>query len=336
MKEHFVCISTMDPLLVERITSFFFLSLAKGLESSLATLVDKKTSKKITKQNMHWRRLVEHYYQFARRRISMEKREVFESQFLKNQDLYGTPEYRLFIKKIEEGEDLTPYLSKQIKQAIQDKLLDHYGIVHFHIGKEDSQSQFVKRQGKILFAYILDKTAYLIGFFPHGKWSDIKPVEILYEEWPFLFQKIQNIEPEELTDQQREVLWRKNYNTILSINGESLMLGRPLGVSVNGASMLEIGRSIWCSRRIEGIYAYVYESIFSSLALRNFNNLQIDGELTPDGKVLLVLKNNRNQVLFVVDLWTCLDANRPKEISVGIWRIYNSLFVFRRFAFNIG
>ena len=192
----------------------------------------------------------------------------------------------------------------------------------------------MQRQERILFGYILDKAAYLIGFFPHGNWCNIRPVEILYEEWPFLVQEVQNVEPEKLTDKQREVLWRKNYNTLLSINGKSFMLRRPLGVSVNGESIFGVCCSDYWSYRIETAYAYVYESIFSSLALKKLNNLKIDCVPTPEGKILLVLKNNRNQILFAVDLWTCLDVNRPKEISVEIWRAYHPLFVFRRFAFN--
>lgn len=87
-------------------------------------------------------------------------------------------------KKVEDGEDLTPNLSKLIKKIKnKDSMLNDWGVHHFHLG-EDMEDSFIKRTGPLLFALLVNDNFYAIGIFDHGSWANQDIVEIIHRNWP--------------------------------------------------------------------------------------------------------------------------------------------------------
>lgn len=102
------------------------------------------------------------------------------------------------IQKIENGEDLTPHLSRRITVGYEqppakggynrredlDLMLSEWQIHHLHISHVLDSDGFVKRDGPLLFAAFRPEVAYLIGIFGHGDWTRDAITEILIDEWP--------------------------------------------------------------------------------------------------------------------------------------------------------
>lgn len=88
-------------------------------------------------------------------------------------------------KKIEDGEDLTPHLSKGILRDGLDGLLNDWGINHLHLGTElMDDGRFMKRTGPVLFVRFTRDTAYFIGVAEHGNWTNQELMRILHRNWP--------------------------------------------------------------------------------------------------------------------------------------------------------
>lgn len=97
---------------------------------------------------------------------------------------------QLIIKKIENGLDLTPHLSKDIADLdYQDTLLNDWGIYHLHLGTKLNNG-FVNRTGPVLFVRFDDEYAYFINVAMHGKYAETEPwaiqdmVRIIHDNWP--------------------------------------------------------------------------------------------------------------------------------------------------------
>jgi hypothetical protein len=93
-----------------------------------------------------------------------------------------------FIEKARAGEDLKPYLSKEISDPSYSDLMFHdWGIYHFHLGKEPDSSGFIKRTNELLFAMTDQRlaTMYLIDIHPHkDAFTRQDLLRILEENWP--------------------------------------------------------------------------------------------------------------------------------------------------------
>lgn len=315
MKDHFVSIPKLSPFFTERIPSFFFLVLKEQLEERLSSFLTERAFKDVKNKNLGWRELLNEIFQYSRRQIPVQKREVLESSYLKKQQLFNSLNYKKFVQKIRNGEDLNPHLSKGITWKKEDKLLDHYGIVHFHLGDDDFGSYFVKRVKDILYAVVQDSKIYLIGFFPHAKWSDRMPLNIINDEWPELLYKVRNIKTREYTDEEWGVLWARNYNTLPSINGVGVWPKYSMGVTAGKESLKGRFCSIAWSRGIENYYVKAYEQLFCLPNLRLLTDLYITCDLTNRGDLIFILRSRKEGDLTKINLTTLIKFKLKKCIS---------------------
>ena len=101
--------------------------------------------------------------------------------------------YENGLKNIEQiilnGDDLTPYLSRQVKNLdSHDTLLDDWGIYHIHLGVQKKPNDFSQRTGPVLFAKIDKEFAYFIQILDHGgrhePWFNKNLIKIIHKNWP--------------------------------------------------------------------------------------------------------------------------------------------------------
>ncbi|CAI0698412.1 Uncharacterised protein [Serratia proteamaculans] len=103
--------------------------------------------------------------------------------------------FRKLIQKMENGENINPYLSKLIYSTNRnDGMLLDFGLHHFHLGEKseskkkqgnNSKNHFIERTGALLVALVRDDDIYLLGVFDHADdlWIDTDFIEIIHTEW---------------------------------------------------------------------------------------------------------------------------------------------------------
>src|SRR5208283_2811230 len=94
------------------------------------------------------------------------------------------------IDDIEQGRDLTKYLSRGVARAVAqvpgqsprrdlDLMLNDWGVYHLHISSIVEADGFVKRDGPLLFASFKPHGAYLIDIMAHDDWTRRHILEVL-------------------------------------------------------------------------------------------------------------------------------------------------------------
>ncbi|MCP4350145.1 MAG: hypothetical protein GY795_32110 [Desulfobacterales bacterium] len=111
------------------------------------------------------------YYNALKRMVSAKPRTIeISKEFSCPTDLQKN--LTAFKSKAKSGEDLTPYLSKRIKDIeYSDPFLNDWGIHHFHLGMKKEDSKFAERTGPLLFAKVTEKTVCFIDVMNHGDWG---------------------------------------------------------------------------------------------------------------------------------------------------------------------
>lgn len=124
------------------------------------------------------------FFNFKRRLIEPIPRKIFIS------DVFSCPPelepgLDILKEKIEKGEDLTPYLSKNIyKLDYNDSLLNDWKIYHLHLGESlESDNKFIERTGLVLFVRFDAENAYLINVMTHGSWTKQEMVRTIHNNW---------------------------------------------------------------------------------------------------------------------------------------------------------
>jgi hypothetical protein len=155
------------------------------------------------------------------------------------------PQYRagltLLEKDIINGENLLPYLSRQvIDPKKNDRMLFNLGIIHFHLGlmPAEKNKKFVKGGNDILYGFINDQSCYFIAIDKHGRWDDEKLLEMLNNDFPEVLKpwKLNDISPARFSDADKTVLRSKNVNFLVTINNEAYA-PPGWGTSTMGTSM---------------------------------------------------------------------------------------------------
>jgi hypothetical protein len=157
----------------------------------------------------------------------------FEFQFL-NASSSRYEALECVISEIQQGIDLTPRLSKQVKNKPLDNdlMLNEWGIYHLHLGKlEPSSKEWVGRTGDLLFLLFKDDKTFIIGVYDHNSWSKEEIVQVCITNWEKLnfFIEIKGIVPRShLSEENRKTLRRKHCNSFLTINNKSYAGNYPL------------------------------------------------------------------------------------------------------------
>lgn len=180
--------------------------------------------------------LIRIHFGVRRRLVSWASRQI-----LKPKVFSCPPDYRNALASIEclvkNGNDLTPYLSKKIRQLdCNDSLLNDWGIHHLHLGTKVESDGFIERTDTLLYCRFETNQAYFIDILPHGNWAQQKLIKTMLENWPELFSRFQlkGILPgKSLTDGEIDAL-RKSQMSIPYFSEDGAVYS-PVGGGVTSA-----------------------------------------------------------------------------------------------------
>lgn len=105
------------------------------------------------------------------------------------------PGFQLLARAVERGESLRPWLSTLVADlTTHDRLLDDWGIHHFHLGAAPYRRRpgFVKRTAEVAFAMVHPDAVYFLVATSHNRshaplvWTQPQLVDIVHRNWPNL------------------------------------------------------------------------------------------------------------------------------------------------------
>ena len=150
------------------------------------------------------------------------------------------------IKKIENGDDLTPHLSKRVaivydpankikRRKDLDLMLIEWEVHHLHISQNIESDGFVTRDDPLLFVMFRHETAYVLDLMTHHDFNRDHILRIMTEEWPseglvHVVRGALGISVNH-TETERDKLRKGGVNTMVEINGTVIS---PLG-GISGA-----------------------------------------------------------------------------------------------------
>ncbi|MEM6232409.1 hypothetical protein [Shewanella scandinavica] len=248
--------------------------------------------------------LVLHFLTVTERRIPIKKWNIHISPQLKNRT-----EIVNLVTMLSKGEDVNPFLSKQVKGQHQNKKTDllrfEWGIYHIHFeegGKGD----------EMLFVYFDGNKAYLLDILLHEKngahhitWTNTDLIQILHDNWPHVISHmIFKTDNEEIVSQEeRKTMRKKAANTSVTVaDGTEYM---PIGGGFTSSkhtqkAAINTLRMIRRTEELELIVLNNEHNINSRLLFNESNtNLNVKLELT-DGLNLKVI-NTANKRSFEFD-----------------------------------
>ena len=180
------------------------------------------------------------YFNESRRKVSMHQRKFISSvEFSCPQQFQDG--LNLFRGKVEAGQDLNPHMSRKINDpTFQDKLLNDWGVFHFHLGTEFLANGLIKGTEQVLFALVRSDALYAIGVFPH-EWSNLDVVERVHSNWPQLvdtyrLRGFQLADPPPASSDVK-VLRAGGVNTIIQMKDGTVYFPIGGGYASNGTSM---------------------------------------------------------------------------------------------------
>ena len=200
-------------------------------------------------------KLVRVYLGVCRRLISLEPRQI-----LKSNKFSCSPEHRKALANIEciikNGGDLTPYLSKNIRQFdYNDPMLNHWGIHHLHLDTSFESDGFIKRTGTLLYCRFEAKQAYFIDILPHGNWAQQQLIQTMHENWPeFMSQfRLNGITGTQLSEEEIKEFRKKNINYAIEMDDGTTYCLPGGGVAGAGINILDVTKAdfLFCSAREE-------------------------------------------------------------------------------------
>ncbi|WP_151809262.1 hypothetical protein [Acinetobacter soli] len=178
--------------------------------------------------------------------INKNPRKVFFSKkFRVPDDLRAGLDALVF--KLENGEDVNPYLNKpSVDPKQQDGMLNHFGIHHFHLGT-NLKGHFMERTGIIALVLIRNDIAFFIDAPLHGKdadplvWSKQIYIQIIHDEKPELISMFKvngTLMSDPLDDENLNILRKKNVNAFIQVNDGTHYMGPGFGTLASGESLI--------------------------------------------------------------------------------------------------
>ncbi|EEX92087.1 hypothetical protein VIOR3934_21431 [Vibrio orientalis CIP 102891 = ATCC 33934] len=131
------------------------------------------------------------------------------------------------------GHNVNARLSRRIKdkKVYTDRMLADWGIHHLHLGEEviskGKNEGLIEGNKEILFVWVTNNDAYLIGIFDHDSWTKTQVLEIVHDNWYHLlkpFELPRDVRSTiDITDLDRLELRNACVNTAVLVRGCSYM-----------------------------------------------------------------------------------------------------------------
>lgn len=253
--------------------------------------------------------LVLHFLTVTERRIPIKKWNIHISPQLQNRT-----EIVNLITMLSKGEDVNPFLSKQVKGQHQNKKTDllrfEWGIYHIHFeegGKGD----------EMLFVYFDGNEAYLLDILLHEKngahhitWTNTDLIQILHDNWPHVIARaiFKTDSKETLTTEQRQILRNKGANTNVTVR--------------DGTEYMPIGGGFSCSkhpvRAVIGADVLVDKvRVLEQWTINSEQQIKATLKQNDNIEVRLILDSNYNPHVYEVTQNVVLNLLPPNQAPIN-------------------
>jgi hypothetical protein len=248
--------------------------------------------------------LVLHFLTVTERRIPIKKWNIHISPQLQNRT-----EIVNIVSMLSKGEDVNPFLSKQVKGQHQNKKTDllrfEWGIYHIHFEEGGNGDE-------MLFVYFDGNEAYLLDILLHEKdgaqhitWTNTDLIQILHDNWPHVISHMIFITDSEevIKQEERKAMRIKAANASVTVADKTEYL--PIGGGFTSSkhpqkAAINTMRMLKRTDELESIVLNNENNINSLLLIdKTSTNIKIKLELT-DGLNLKVI-NTANKRSFEID-----------------------------------
>lgn len=195
------------------------------------------------------------------------------------------------LAKVEAGADLWPHQSRKISNlAIQDGMLNDYGIQHFHLGTspDPRRPELIEGTSELLFAIVTDHDFYSIGIYDHKAWNKQTLLDVVHSTWPNLTEpytikggphmKVVGLS-RNYTDDEAAKFRATGINVLQQRPDGSIQMGLGGGVTLDGSSFL-------VRREVDRLIVYLEE--LQLLVTDALESMPRAGDLPIDAAVQLI------------------------------------------------
>jgi hypothetical protein len=180
------------------------------------------------------------FVSYSFRKISSNPKMLFQSKEFSCPSGYENA-FNTVCRKIAEGEDLSPFLSRRYDDSsFSDYLFNDWHIYHFHLSEQFDTDGKARRSDYLLFAYIASHAAYLIQIYSHSE-SDVfaktDMLRIISCNWPNLISRYEfsGKAIHTFSDSAINEMRKHNINVITEINPGKGLLSIGGGSSSDGS-----------------------------------------------------------------------------------------------------
>ena len=203
-------------------------------------------------------------FNLKKRRISATPRKVLEAKTFSCPVTLANS-YALLKKKLEDGHDVCPHLSKfLLRDDYEDPLLNDWGIHHFHLGQKPDKSGFIERTGSLLFAHVTADSVFCLGVYRHGSWTQQGLILAIHENWPDVIstKKINGIIALSHTPTNDEIAQLRKAGVQTMVQVAPGIVYAPLGggYSTAGTSVESTMRVNWYMRLLRNLEDHIKEN----------------------------------------------------------------------------
>lgn len=226
---------------------------------------------------------LDYLFNLLRNKIPTVPRKVHIAKHFNCPPKYDTA-LKQIIFEIESGADLSPRGSRKQNKKIgyYDSMLLDWNIYHLHLGRKIIRSG--KNKGliegfkEILFVFITDENAYIIGVFDHNSWAKKNVLKVVHDNWPYLLDMYKlkgNISLEkEIKDEDREFFRNNSINCFIEIEND-IYMGPGGGITSAGTGLTESRKTNIVMILVDNLKEWLneyYSNIRNSLK-RYINNI---------------------------------------------------------------
>lgn len=216
------------------------------------------------------------YASVKQRRISTRPRTVHKAPYIVPSHLAVGE--RQLLAKVAAGGDLWPHQSRKIGNvAIEDGMLNDYGIQHFHLGTtpDTRHPQLIQGTKELLFAVVKDSDFYALGIFDHTAWSKQALLDVIQANWPQLIAPYALKGGQHMTvlglrrnytEAEAAQLRKNNINVLQQRPDGTIHLGPGGGMSTNGKSMSATTDAIKLEKHVNELQAQVIAALEAKVA----------------------------------------------------------------------
>lgn len=189
-------------------------------------------------------------------------------------------------KEIENGEDITKYLSTKILDLnYHDSLLNDWDVHHLHLGDRphNKNNKFVNRTGPLLFVRFTHDTAYFIKVYSHGSWAKQEIIKIIHNNWPDSIEQFRLKDvistSTKISDDDYKSIRKANISTLVEVDEGVVYFPIGMGYALSGHSVEAVRLSMRYIRRLDECENFIRENIstilseYSYLGLNKHNKI---------------------------------------------------------------